>query len=59
MEFNYFLFARMPGGVTVGDSGLSHCVPCRSNAISSLCLLIQMRQEISKKKRVTAGEVVT
>ena len=30
----------MPGGVTVGDSGLCCCVLCLSSAIISLCLLI-------------------
>ena len=39
MEFTYLVFTRMPGGVTVGDSGLCCCVPCLSSAIISLCLL--------------------
>ena len=30
----------LPGGVTVGDSGLCCCVPCLSSAIISPCLLI-------------------
>ena len=29
----------IPGGVTVGDSGLCCCVPCLLSAIHSLCLL--------------------
>ena len=28
MEFIYLVFSHMPGGVTVGDSGLCCCVPC-------------------------------
>ena len=35
----YLVLTRMPGGVTVGDSGLCCCVPCPLNAITSLCLL--------------------
>ena len=34
------LFTPMPGGVTLGSSGLCFCVPCLSSAITSLCLLI-------------------
>ena len=44
VEFMYFVFTRMPGGVTVGDSGRGSCVPCLSSAIFSLCLLIQLTQ---------------
>ena len=40
VEFIYLIFARTPGGVTVGDSGLCCCVPCLSSAIIPLCLLI-------------------
>ena len=40
MEFIYLVFTRMPGGVTVCDSGLCCCVPCLSSAIKSLCLVI-------------------
>ena len=40
MEFVYLVFTRMPGGVTVGDSGLRCCVPCLSSATIFLCLLI-------------------
>ena len=29
VEFMYPVFTRMPGGITVGDSGL-FCVPCLS-----------------------------
>ena len=39
VEFMYLVFTRKPGGVTIGDSGLSCCVPCLSSAIISLCLL--------------------
>ena len=38
------LFARMPCGVTVGDSGPCCCVPCLLSAIISLCLLILHRR---------------
>ena len=34
----YTAFPRMPGGVTVGDSGLCCCVPCLSSALISVCL---------------------
>ena len=33
---------RMPGGVTVGDSGLCCCVPCLSNALTSPSLPIDL-----------------
>ena len=39
LEFIYLVFTRMPGGITVSDSGLCCCVPCLSGAINSLCLL--------------------
>ena len=39
MEFIYPVFTRMPGGVTVDDSGLSCCMPCLSNTNISLCLV--------------------
>ena len=39
VEFIYLVFPRMPGGVTVDDSGLCCCVPCLSSAIISLCVL--------------------
>ena len=39
VEFTYLVFTRMPGGVTVGDSGLCCCVPCLSNASISFRLL--------------------
>ena len=39
VEFMYLVFARVPGDVTVGDSGLSCCVPCLSSAVISICLL--------------------
>ena len=42
--FMFLVFTRMPGGVTVGDSGLCCCVPCLSSAIVSLCLLIPWNQ---------------
>ena len=34
VEFIYFVFTRMPGGGTVGDSGLCCCVPCLLSAIN-------------------------
>ena len=37
VEFLYRVFTRMPGRVTVGDSGLCCCVPRLSSAIISLC----------------------
>ena len=40
VEFMYLVFTRMPGGVTVGDSGLCCCVPCLLSAMNSLCLLL-------------------
>ena len=40
VEFKYLVFTRIPGGDTVGDSGLCCRVPCLSSAIISLCLLI-------------------
>ena len=40
VEFIYLVFARTPGGVAVGDSGLCCCVPCLSSAIISLRSLI-------------------
>ena len=39
VKFIYLVFTRTPGGVTVGDSGLSCCVPCLSSAVIWLCLL--------------------
>ena len=44
VEFMYFVFTCMPGGVTVGDSGLCCFVPCLSSAVISLCLLILHRR---------------
>ena len=38
-EFIYLIFTRMPGEVTVVDSGLCCRIPCLSSAIISLCLL--------------------
>ena len=43
MEFIYLVFTRVPGGVTVGDSGLCCCFPYLSSAIISLCSLILHR----------------
>ena len=40
VEFKYHVFTRIPGGDTVGDSGLCCCFPCLSSAIISLYLLI-------------------
>ena len=40
VDFIYPVFTRMPGGATVGDSGLCCCVPGLSSAIKSHCLLI-------------------
>ena len=39
VEFTCLVFTRMPGRVTVGDSGLCCCVPCLSSDVISLCLL--------------------
>ena len=33
--FMYLVFTRMPGRVTVGESGLCCCVPCLMSAVSS------------------------
>ena len=43
VEIIYPVFTGMPGGVTVGDSGLCCCVPCLLSAINSPCLLILHR----------------
>ena len=40
VEFIYLVFTRLPGGVTVGDSGLCCSDPSLSSAIISLCLVI-------------------
>ena len=50
MEFIYLVFTRMPGGVTVGDSGLCCCVPCLLNAMNSLRLMIHLGQKKERKK---------
>ena len=39
----YLAFICMPGGVTVGDSGLCCCVPCLSSAALSRRLLVLHR----------------
>ena len=39
VEFMYLVFTLMPGGFTVGDSGLCCRVPCLSNGFISLHLL--------------------
>ena len=44
VELMHPVFTGVPGGVTVGDSGLCCCVPCLSSAIVSLCLLIIFNQ---------------
>ena len=44
MEFIYLVFTRVPGGVTVGDSGLCCCIPCLSKAVIFLCLVILHRR---------------
>ena len=36
----HLVYTQIPGGVTIGDSGLCCCVPCPSSTIISLCLLI-------------------
>ena len=41
VEFMYLVFTRMPGGVTVGDSGLCCCVPSAERVIFR-CVLIQV-----------------
>ena len=43
-EFLYLAFTSMPGGVILGSSGLSCCVPCLSSAIISPCLVIPRRR---------------
>ena len=43
VEFIYLVFTRMPGRVTVGDSGLCYCVPCLLSTIISLYLGILRR----------------
>ena len=43
VEFIYLVLTRMPGRVTVGDSGLCYCVPCLLSTIISLCLGILRR----------------
>ena len=40
VEFMYLAFTRMPGGVTVGDSGLCCCVPCLSSGIIFLLVFL-------------------
>ena len=40
VEFMYPVFTGMPGGITVGDSGLCCRVPCLLSTISSFSLLI-------------------
>ena len=40
VEFMHNVFTRMPGGVSVGDSGLCCCVPCLLSAVTSLCLIL-------------------
>ena len=40
VEFIDLVFTRMPGRVTIGDSGLCCRVPCLSSAIIFLCSLI-------------------
>ena len=42
VEFTYLVFTRMPGGVTVGGSGLC-CTPCLSSAIIFLYFVIMTR----------------
>ena len=42
VELMYPVLTSVPGGVTVGDSGLCCCVPCLLNAINSLCFLIPL-----------------
>ena len=36
VEFMYLVFTCMPGGVTVGNSGLCCCVPCLSSTFIPL-----------------------
>ena len=42
VKFLYPVFTRMPGGGTVGDSGLCCCVPCLLSSLKSLRLLIPL-----------------
>ena len=52
MEFMYLV---MPGGITVGDSGLCCCVPCLSSAIIPLCLLMYFYRGVACKYFGTYG----
>ena len=40
LEFLYPVCTRIPGGVTVGGSGLRCCVPCPLSAMNSILLLL-------------------
>ena len=46
VDFMYLVLTPLPGGVTVGDWGLSCCVPCLLSAVNSLRLLLCHCQEI-------------
>ena len=54
MGFMYLAFTRMPGGGTVGDSGLCACVLCLSSAIASLRLL-KLQSELSATNLLSFG----
>ena len=45
MECMYLVFTRMPGGVTVGDSGFCCCVFCLSSNIVSYYIFILLTGE--------------
>ena len=49
VEFTYLVFTRMPGEVTVGDSGLCCCAPCLLSVINSLCRLIALCVTLSAR----------
>ena len=50
VEFMYLVFTRMPGGVTVGDSGPC-CVPC---LLSTIISLVSCSKALSR--RTAAGQ---
>ena len=47
VEFTYPVSARMPGGITVGHSGLCRWVPCLLSAVNSLRVLGKIISEIN------------
>ena len=57
MEFMSLVFTRMPGGLTIGHSGLCCCVSCLSSGVISLHLeshiLVFKTTETWQKKALT------